>query len=684
MTTEKKRLRARRTGMERFDAILSGSIGRQLLAYAVLIVLFIAVFVLTAYLSCDSLWASKESGHTLLGTLRGVIYHFFDAGNLHNEEDFPAVVLAPVISFFGMVLLSGVLVTTLGNIVERRVENVACGLVTYRGIGDHYVVIGYGEVTNCLIRDIFRRSAATGGGMPKVVVLTSQDVKKVRAQVQSQLADSESESVIIYSGDIESREHIARLNVDRAREVYILGEEEEYGRDSKNLECVRIVRELRGTGRPVLQVNVQFDRPASYSIIQKLPFPDEYVRQDGEQVIYFRPFNFFENWARLLWGYYRKPEYARLDFVPDGEEASGDCPLRSGTERHVHLVIVGFNRMGRALLLEALRICHFPNYDEASGRNKTRVTVVDPRMGELLPQFESQYPYVREITDIEVDYCPCRVEDAAVREMLARSAVDDRELLTVAVCLSDPDMSLSTGLSLPEPLYSRTAGDKVENNGRVRILIRQELQKGIGVILDADNDRYRHIKVFGMLTDGIGHGLLDDTATMWVNAYYDCKYAPAPGSPKRALYDRFADCRGRHGFGPEASILDLADRPGHRGEMAEIARGLWYLTAEDFRFANRYQIEMYDIYRRYGSCESRPTLYRMEHLRWCADRRIIGYRAVPLKRLKSEAFKTHHLLVPYDDLSQAEKDKDADVVENIPRIVALSGNNSNGQEGYGD
>lgn len=229
--------------------------------------------------------------------------------------------------------------------------------------------------------------------------------------MQSQLPEYQERNVLFYSGDIESEEHIARLNIDTAREVYVLGEAEEYGRDSKNLECVHIIFKLRNKGKAnkeILTVYVQFDRPASYSTIKKLNILDEYVSKDGEQVLYFRPFNFFENWARLLWGYYRKNDYDVLDFDP---EAKGDSRiLCKVSNRHVHLVIVGFNRMGRALLLEALRICHYPNYDENTGANKTRITVIDTEMDTLLPQFESQYPYIRDIVDVEIEYRNARVE----------------------------------------------------------------------------------------------------------------------------------------------------------------------------------------------------------------------------------------------------------------------------------
>lgn len=657
----------RRNWMEYFDHIISGGIRYQLVSFITIIVVVVGLCILLAIWSDCSILTHEDGW----GKARGVIYHFLDPGYL-NDDETPAVQgFMLLISLTGMVLLGGLLITTLSNIVERRVSGVERGLVTYPGIRDHYVVIGYGEIAVCLFQNIFRheseRLPKTGKRpaerLPKIILLTNQDIPCVRARIQSQLPPELERKVILYAGNIESREHLAKLNIDTAREVYILGECEEYGRDSKNLECVRAVRELRGEAKTPLKVNVQFDRPASYSIIQKLALPPEFIADgDGKNIIYFRPFNFYENWARLLWGHYKKADYADLDFKPLDRDG-----------RHVHLFIVGFNRMGRALLLEALRLCHYPNYDERTGANRTRITVIDKAMDDLLPQFRSQYPYLDQIGDIGIEYVTGRVEDTAVREMITGAATDGRELVTIAVCLQDPDLSLSTGLSLPEEAYY-TIGRNPEgciagNNDNVRILIRQELQQGIGEILDADKRKFRHVKVFGMLTDGIGRHLLDETAAMWVNAYYDLKYAPKEGSLKRPVYDAYTEYLRKQGLKEETDILDLAAMPRHRAEAERAARQLWYLTSEDFRFSNRYQTEMYGIYQRYAG---NPALQEMEHRRWCADRSIIGYRDTCAERLKDiEFFKLHWSIVPFKDLPEKEQDKDRDVIENMKKILNL-------------
>lgn len=566
------------------------------------------------------------------------------------------VAIIPILMYLlGVVVFTGLVVATINRIAATRADNYKLGHSTYRKIKDHYIIIGYGDTCVPLISNLKKRH--TTGKMPYIIILTSQNVPDIRRDIQTQLPDIEKDT-IIYSGNLNSESQLRRLNIHTAREVFVLGEGYGSGRDSMNLECAKKIKMIRQEQESdILRVNVQFDKAMSYSTIKQITIPKEYYAHNGREITYLRPFNFFENWARMLWGTYALPNYRTLD---RGQMTEPD--------KHVHLVIIGLDNMGVALFLEALRLCHYPNYDERTGHNKTVITVVDNRMDELYPLLRSRYRYINQISDIEMQFLNNSVEDHEIRKMLKESATDPNTILTVAICLSDPDLSLSTALSLPDSLYynfvrNSQGYDEVVHNENVEILVRQEMQTGLAELLSSENDKYRNIKVFGTLDKGMDDALVDDVMPMIINAFYNYSYGGgfSIDTKKYPTFFEYAKAE------PERALND--------------AYHLWIPLNEDMRFANRYQIEIYRTYMVYReTLENNPSiLYQMEHLRWAADRCIIGYRdshelvnADGSHGVKDKKLKLHFDIIPYYDLTEGEKDKDKNVVKNMDKVRELA------------
>ena len=60
----------------------------------------------------------------------------------------------------------------------------------------------------------------------------------------------------------------------------------------------------------------------------------------------------------------------------------------------------------------------------------------------------------------------------------------------------------------------------------------------------------------------------------------------------------------------------------------------------------------------------------MEHERWWAQKRTAGYVLGPVK---SDIEKTHPCMVPWGELSEAEREKDREAVRDIPERMAAAG-----------
>jgi hypothetical protein len=538
----------------------------------------------------------------------------------------------------GLIVFNGLLIATITRVMATRAERYKNGANTYH-LNDHYVIIGYGTSCVPIISNLCKRRLS--GSPNHFLILTNQDIGAIRRDIKTQLQTTE-EKVVIYSGDMNSAQHLQRLNLDKAKEVFIIGELQETGRDSKNIECAKMVKEIRqqSASTETLHVSMQFDKPTSYSTIKRITIPkDFYKDSEGREVIYLRPFNFYENWARLLWGTHQLDGYKTLD---RGMMAEND--------KHVHLFIAGFNEMGVALLLEALRICHYPNYNEQTGANKTQITIVDPEMADLLPRFKSQYPYLNQIKDIDIDFKANRFEDAEIREMIDRVALQEDALLTVAICFLDSDSSLSAALTLPDSAYYHVINGKVIPNEKTEILVRQANRSGFADLLDEENGKYANVKVFGTLDQGVDDMLLSDNMAIIISAYYHFKYELTPSQD----------------FFEQVKVdKDTA--------FAEAARN-WIALNQDKRFANRYQSEIYKTYQTYQPLlEQNPDLlYQTEHMRWSAERTIAGYRDMHKANIKDGTYQLHNLIVPYHDLNDHEKGKDKDVLEIMEKVMALA------------
>lgn len=267
----------------------------------------------------------------------------------------------------------------------------------------------------------------------------------------------------------------------------------------------------------------------------------------------------------------------------------------------------------------------------------------------------------------------------AVPAAVVVAAAGSPDLVTVAFCFYDADSSYASALSLPDPLYYSLEEKPlpcVRPNDRVRILVRRQESAIIGILKDVP--KYRNISFFGAMGDGLLPELFDDTRAMLANVFYTVKYydetsTNAPNSLVRHFMDKYE-------LGKGESLWSYADRKP--AEALSLASQLWYILDEQFRFANRYQTDNYDAYDRYDKLVPGEILSRMEHLRWLAERSIVGFHPFPysgahgavpkewkavFRECKSE-YLLHNTLIPYYELADTEKDKDTDVVQNRTEI----------------
>lgn len=579
-----------------------------------------------------------------------------------------------LLGFIGFIIFSGGLIAVCSNMIARRVELVQKGLVHYKH-RNHYLIIGSGDAVNGLIESIhngnvWRLVQGISGDGNKyagedIVVVPSGDVEKERERIFSRIKFEPSSrrhvnNIYFYYNGMETDEQLKKLYPDRAQAIFIVGEKNgDAGRDVRNLSCMgEIARMIDSSAfpreRPV-PVFVEIDRPETFSILQKV----DRIPFKSSKKVYLHPFSVHENCARKLWGLYgsspKKESYSfsyrPLDYVP----------ITADSTKFVHLVIVGLGDAGTSLLLEALRICHYANF-ETQGR-KTRITIVDRNFEGKRDAFFAQFPNLNQIRDVELEFIGQNAENRRVREMLEDSAKNADCLLTVAVCLSDPEVALSVGINFPEAVYRYDDPAKPRGN---TVLIRQTELGELATSVDEEGVRYRYVKVFGAFEDDFDSDLLNDKIPMRINYDYECFFAEG-GDPL------------------EVEVADISSEAARRA-----MESAWFSLPEYKRWSNRFQAEMfrtylrtvgYDLIRLPGEAtvsldtiydvrrrilENKNVLSNMEHRRWCAEKTLSGFSAGPVK---DEVRRVHSDIRPPEELSEEKKNFSFRPILNITEFL---------------
>ncbi len=569
-----------------------------------------------------------------------------------------------LLGLVGAILIAPFAIALAISFIRRFPERVRLGLRRYHFITGHYVLIGYNKYSASIINNRLERK---NDQTSTLVLLTAMNPKMIRAELRSLLPKSIEERVIIYAGDPQSEEQIKSLRLPYAKAVYITLDGDEWNSPyARNISITQLISRYAGErgADNHLPVNVLINDDKAFDLSQALELPNTCHSYNGYRNIDIHIYNFYENWARLLWSYSGKKDYkgnyyySDLDFEP-----------LEGTDKYVHLVVVGFNSMGKALLKEAIRLCHYPNYDAQRAIGQTHITIIDPSADTLQCDFEASYPYLSQIKDIEIIFKKARIEDKDIRVNIEKWAQDKKQLLTIAICLDDPDTAMQMALSLPKSVYvdygqlelepkenDSSRAIVIKNNTRPHVLVRQSVCSSIQNIIDANVKQFANLKIFGTYYDGLAVDLLNDNLAICVNGLYSDH-----------IYDDLE----------KVSIIEELPIK----EKYEEWRYNWYLLTENERCNNRYQIDMYrstfaylnrkDISIGHILTDEKQIelLAEIEHRRWIADKSLYGFKQKKGEELRVDDVKIHNCIDDYAKLSREDQLKDHAIVISAPVLV---------------
>ena len=266
-----------------------------------------------------------------------------------------------------------------------------------------------------------------------------------------------------------------------------------------------------------------------------------------------------------------------------------------------------------------------------------------------------------------------RVESKYVREWIKEELKDEDAITTIAICLHNPSQSFGMAMYLPEEVYTRGRNDMskpwevTDKDKVVNIFVRQErtgsLIKSFGDAAkssNAKNKKYANIYPFGMVDDSFAINYYSNHLAMAFNYIYEFyfeynKTLPASMPAKDELLARWKSISTSNKW----SNLYLADSIEFK------LRSIGY-DEEKIKTAilSEEQIE---------------KMAYTEHCRWNMEKLLMGYRPLSEKeknenidtgKLKKNMF-AHHLIKPYDDLAETDKELDRNIVKKLPDILRM-------------
>jgi len=427
---------------------------------------------------------------------------------------------ACLIYVLGVIIFTGMIISVMTNMIERRVESHQNGMIHYLKSG-HYVIMGYDDMVPSFVSSIFRTDAEA-----YVLILTSVKAETVREKLLKSFTRQQLSHVIINYGHRTSVESYRDIHLEAAECVYIVGLHTNPAHDAINVECVDDIYHYL-TAPDVSQ------RPRRITCVFRdldtyAAFKTSDIFSRIEQIgIEFIPYNFFDGWAQQV---FVRRAYHDMD-APDhllhyptvyGQGITPD------DAKPVHLVFVGTTNFAIAFAMEAAHVLHFPNFkDKHSPR--TKITFIDINADKEKDEFitrnrhffevqsygykdlsddpkpRGQWPLGKatrfegdetDFLDVEFEFVKGNIFSPQVQEDISRWAGEHgrSQYLSVFLAMGDQRQNFLMSMNMPDAVYDNS----------VPLFIRQDRSDNfVTELREADSERCYDYKYYDESTGRI-------------------------------------------------------------------------------------------------------------------------------------------------------------------------------------
>jgi RyR domain len=303
----------------------------------------------------------------------------------------------------------------------------------------------------------------------------------------------------------------------------------------------------------------------------------------------------------------------------------------------IHVFIFGLGEMGESLVLQIAKIAHFGT------RKPTRVTIVDRDCDRCKERLLSRYPQLPDILDLRFVSFDAALGNVVNLEILRKQAF---EIKVIFIAFDNDSLCLNAALEL----------QRADPERFLKIYVRKSTGGGVARLIELrEAEPGRPTFHF--------FGALDDLCTI------EMIERGSLDSMAKALHKAYQRKWSKDGVAQEATLTHVP----------------WEELPEELKESNRRHADHIAVKaRQIGCCVKRgkpdssfqlsaeeiEKLAEIEHRRWMADRRLNGWSYGPTR---DSRLKRHPMLVEWESLPEAERDKDRDFIREIPAILESAG-----------
>jgi Trk K+ transport system NAD-binding subunit len=481
-----------------------------------------------------------------------------------------------------------------------------------RFMKNHVIICGLGEKGVQLVQDTIQSNR-------KVVVIEKNRENLFLKQLKTS-------NVIIVQEDATEKSILRKVRIQKARYIItVCGDDQvnvEIAVNTYNLLNSMIEKEGGATNPKKMSTLTKAKKVKCFvhlvSPQLKKMLKSHAIFTDQFDIFDLVFFNSYENASRLVFRNYPVDKLAVVNLSLD----------------QVHLVIIGLGQMGQSILFQAAKICHYTTQMVAN------ITIVDVDVKNKLEKFFHEYPSLEGILNCnyeEIDVLSSELKNASFWKSIPEPTL-------FMVCLNSDINGITASLSL--------LSEMKENKKPILVSLKENA--GFTTLLNEPNFNSKNpIYPFGMTNEVLTQDIL-------VNESLDALAITINN-------DWYTDLS-------EDSLSHQYKDP----------LALWYSLSEELKESNRQQADHIDIKIRRINCkveyivgreinlyefneDELEELSHLEHKRWMAERLLAGWTRADIR---NDYKKENPLLIPWEELSEETKERNRQLIKNIPILLA--------------